>query len=248
MPRLVASALLAACLLAPGLAAGAAPVALTEPADGTVLVPGRTAVVAWEPTEAWTDEETSRIEEWEAFLSVDGGASYPYRITPHLDWDISTFRFQVPGVASDDVRLLIRMGDERREVGFEMPGRFAIARAGILFALRRPSLAASGGVARRGEAARPGDAGVGTWVEGGRRGENLRLRSATLAASLRGRAPEWNALRLQPLLVPPQRSSSAGRDSERPRQERVAVVDSTGRPDFVDSAPSILLLIQRSNT
>ena len=49
-------------------------------------------------------------EEWEAFLSFDGGATYPVRITPHLDLELRRVRWQVPAIptsvsVSDDAAL-----------------------------------------------------------------------------------------------------------------------------------------------
>ena len=49
-------------------------------------------------------------EEWEAFLSVDGGRYYAFRITPHLDIDRRRFDFLVPNVGTGNARILIRTG------------------------------------------------------------------------------------------------------------------------------------------
>src|ERR1051326_1470417 len=40
----------------------------------------------------------ANAEEWEAFLSLDGGAYYAFRITPHLDVARRTFTWVVPNV------------------------------------------------------------------------------------------------------------------------------------------------------
>ena len=65
-------------------------------------------------------------EEWEAFLSVDGGAHYAVRITPHLDASIHAYRFRVPNVAARDARILLRTGDELHERIVTVPRPFAI--------------------------------------------------------------------------------------------------------------------------
>jgi hypothetical protein len=65
-------------------------------------------------------------EEWEAFLSVDGGAHYAVRITPHLDASIRAYRFRVPNVAAHDARVLIRTGDEVHERIVSIPRSFTI--------------------------------------------------------------------------------------------------------------------------
>src|SRR5258708_1421835 len=64
--------------------------------------------------------------EWEAFLSVDGGHYYAIRITPHLDADVRSFVWRVPNVVSRNPRILIRVGDERSERAIELPGAFTI--------------------------------------------------------------------------------------------------------------------------
>ena len=58
------------------------PVELIRPMVGEVLVGGRQATVAWRPLR---ELEQLGIDEWEAFLSFDGGRHWPVRITPHLD-------------------------------------------------------------------------------------------------------------------------------------------------------------------
>ena len=65
-------------------------------------------------------------EEWEAFLSVDGGAHYAVRITPHLDASIHAYRFRVPNVATRDARVLLRTGDEVHERIVMVPRSFTI--------------------------------------------------------------------------------------------------------------------------
>jgi hypothetical protein len=87
------------------------PVELIRPLPGEVLVGGREATVAWRPLRELDD---LGIDEWEAFVSYDGGRHWPVRITPHLDIELSSFRFVVPHIPSDDVRLMLRFGDERR--------------------------------------------------------------------------------------------------------------------------------------
>src|SRR5206468_13129986 len=67
-------------------------------------------------------------QEWEAFLSLDGGAHYTIRITPHLDLAVRRVRWVVPNVDAGAARIKIRVGDERRETSFELPEIFAIAR------------------------------------------------------------------------------------------------------------------------
>ncbi len=140
-------------------------VRLLAPAGGQVLRGGGEATLAWEPA----GPLDPAIEEWEAFLSVDGGASYPVRITPHLDLDLRRVSFPVPRLPSADVRILLRLGDERDEVPVVVPVRFAISGgAGPLLSGASITLAV-------GERPRPDDLGVVAWVAGSRRGEHLEI-------------------------------------------------------------------------
>lgn len=175
MIRWAVRVLLSAIVLVAGLAGpaeagevrvltGPAPVELVRPVAGEPLVAGTRAVVEWT---AIGELPLERIEEWEAFLSFDDGGYYAVRLTPHLDLSLRRFTFPVPAVATDRARIMLRFGDEKREVGFEMPGRFTI-RWSPVPAIERPLPAVA-----LGEAARPGDDGVVAWVDGGRRGESL---------------------------------------------------------------------------
>lgn len=176
MNRIRRPSLLLACLASAGLALAFAvpalgeslPVRLMAPQAGTTLLAGSTAELEWAPLEPFA--QLTGVEEWEAFLSFDGGATYPVRITPHLDHDLRRARWQVPGVPTTEARLLLRFGDEHRELYFELPQRFSIAGApGAEWAF-----AGAGVAVAPGEPALPGHAGVVSWVEGSRRGGSLR--------------------------------------------------------------------------
>jgi hypothetical protein len=149
----------------------APPVArLLSPAAGDELTVGSLAVVEWEPAAGLA--AMPHAEEWEAFLSVDGGKTHPLRITPHLDLSIRQFTFRVPDLTSRQARLLLRFGDERREVELDAPQTFAIRRVEGTSPPPwplRPRMALT-----RGEAARAQEPGVVVWVEGDRDGEGLR--------------------------------------------------------------------------
>lgn len=137
---------------------------LVSPVDGEELVAGSVARIEWEGLDL-----PERAEEWEAFLSLDGGRTWPLRITPHLDISIRRFTFRVPDLPAREARILLRFGDERsEEVGMEAPQRFSIAPAAL------PIPRARTRVLSRGERAREGDDGVVVWVEGSRSGGGLR--------------------------------------------------------------------------
>jgi hypothetical protein len=163
---------------------------LVAPAEGAKLLPGSRAVIAWEGVDL-----PPRAVEWEAFLSVNGGKTYALRITPHLDISIRRFTFRVPSLPTSDARLMLRFGDEKREVGFEAPQRFAIATGARDWApVPRRALS-------RGETPRKGERGVVIWVEGSREGGGLReVASNEPLLGLSGVRP--GALPLFPLLWP----------------------------------------------
>src|SRR5687767_13789745 len=139
-------------------------VRLVSPQPGATLVGGSTVVLEWRPGPALAS--LPHAEEWEVFLSLDGGRTFRSRITPHLDIRMRRVTVQVPPLPSNDVRLLVRMGDERDEREQLLPGRYRIVldHAAIpVWRSRRPL---------PGEAARPGAPGVVVWVEGERDGSH----------------------------------------------------------------------------
>lgn len=150
-------------------------VEVISPSPYAPLDAGATVWLEWEAT---VDLEALGAEEWEAFLSLDGGRYYGARLTPHLDLSIRRFPVELPGLVSDDARLLLRFGDERREWEVEVPGRYRLLPDPL--PARWPAL---GG--RSGEAARPGEAEVALWVEGSRTGRGLTRRRSTDGQGLR---------------------------------------------------------------
>jgi hypothetical protein len=110
-----------AALLAATATAAAADVSLLAPGANERLDGGRDAMLSWT-----AGSLPAYAEEWEAFLSVDGGAYYAVRITPHLDTRTRTFRWHVPNVAASQARLLLRVGNERDEQIIEFPQSFTI--------------------------------------------------------------------------------------------------------------------------
>src|SRR5579872_1425653 len=96
-------------------------VRLIEPASRVDLLAGSTVPISWEATNA-----PAEVEEWEAFLSIDGGRTYPMRITPHLDASIHRFTWTVPSLPGAEVSILLRFGNEREESEFSFPERATI--------------------------------------------------------------------------------------------------------------------------
>ena len=143
---------------------------LHEPREGQVLRGGMVATVSWS-----SPQLPRFVEEWEAFLSVDGGRYYGYRITPHLDIDLRQFTFEVPNIETADARILIRAGNEHREIEVETSQAFVIERD---FARALAAVPLEVVEDERGEPARIGDRGVIEWIEGRRDGSHLETRSA----------------------------------------------------------------------
>lgn len=143
-------------------------VRLLAPAGGATLRGGSFAELRW--TSGRLPPET---EEWEAFLSVDGGKYYAYRVTPHLDIRLQRFTFVVPNVDTREARILIRTGNEVHETHIESRTLFSIVRDSNVEEIL-PRLFDSG----RGESARDGDPGVLSWTDGARNGASLTRHSA----------------------------------------------------------------------
>jgi hypothetical protein len=165
-----------AVLVLAASAARALPVQLVSPRPGATLLAGSEAELEWTSLQPLPD-----VEEWEAFLSLDGGRTYPIRITPHLDQDLRRVRWRVPGLPTSDARLLLRLGDEHRETAFELPQRFSIVEVSIL----EPAFPLATVAPAAGEPALPGHPGVVAWVEGSRRGGSIRQVVAPERLSLR---------------------------------------------------------------
>src|SRR5437867_5869915 len=178
-------------------------VEVSAPAAGTTLRGGSYALLSWRG-----ERLPTKAEEWEAFLSTDGGAHYSFRITPHLDLSLCTVTWLVPNIDARDARILIRVGDERKEHASEAPLSFSIARDS------RGELPPFGtGLVQRGEAARDGDEDVVWWAQGDRAGTRVRpvvsvvppgamesLRNVAVHDSPPAEAPEQSSLTAAPNL------------------------------------------------
>jgi hypothetical protein len=166
--RRLTTSIIALAMFAIASSAQASTLQLVAPAGGATLRGGSFAELRWSSAEL-----PAAAEEWEAFLSVDGGRYYAFRVTPHLDIELERFTFLVPNVDTSDARILIRAGDEKHETEFESAGTFSIVRdANAELAFSR--LPQSG----HGEAARNGDPEVLAWTDGARDGSGLALRSS----------------------------------------------------------------------
>ncbi|MDQ6801624.1 MAG: hypothetical protein M3041_12375 [Acidobacteriota bacterium] len=214
---------------------------LTEPLAQVEIAAGSTVSIAWEAAKL-----PPEVEEWEAFLSIDAGRSYPIRLTPHLDASIHRFAWSVPNLPGAKVTILLRFGDERHERRFVFPARARISGVAspLAFLFRPPLIEAPG----RGEAAEVEGEGVIAWVEGTRDGSSL---CEFLAAD----ALHFNRHGFQ---VPPQDECAATLGGPCGRQNSIGHPDSfchagLGRSDqaqvfnSADSVADILLTSRRRN-
>lgn len=169
--RILAFALCAFAIAVAARAARAESLQLVAPAHGAVLRGGSFAELRWTATEL-----PPSAEEWEAFLSINGGEYYAYRITPHLELELRSFTFIVPNVDTRDARILIRVGDEvHPETHFETAVTFSIVHDKRVEPVL-PRLTFFG----RGESARDGDPSVIAWTDGSRAGTGLAERCTPL--------------------------------------------------------------------
>jgi hypothetical protein len=172
MSRVIRS-LLAVALFAFATIAEASSLQLVAPANGTTLRGGSFAELRWSATQL-----PPATEEWEAFLSIDGGKYYAFRVTPHLDIHLQRFTFVVPNISTRDARILIRAGNEERETHFEPQGSFSIERDANAEVVVPRLLQL-----RRGEAARDGDPDVLSWADGARSGFGVTQQSSATKPS-----------------------------------------------------------------
>ena len=146
---------------------------VVAPANGATLRGGSFAELRWSASKL-----SPAAEEWEAFLSIDGGKYYAFRVTPHLDIDLQRFTFIVPNVDTRNARILIRTGNEVYETRFESRGSFSIVRDAKADEIV-PSPARFG----RAEAAREGDPAVVAWTDGSRNGDSVTQQSSPAVPS-----------------------------------------------------------------
>ena len=225
-PRAAASAhpapALAPLLLAafpwPAAAVAGPGVELVAPRADAVWTAGGRALLEWRERAAAPAE----FEEWEAFLSLDGGATWPYRLTPHLDRSRSRVEVELPPVPTRRARLLLRFGDESRETEWLVPGEIEILPGRRALELDPPRVAAAPG-----ESARPGEAGVTGWVEGPRDGRH--------AVRYLAHDPAWDSAAEQ--LAAGERTPTAGEVPPRPSASApLAAATRTARPRPAPSA------------
>lgn len=98
--------------------------ALTRPARAAATPWKASAVIAGNRLNVSWDSCPSGAREWEAFLSLDGGRSFPLRVTPHLSTTIRAFSWPIPWVVAENAKLRIRFGNGSSEREYDVPGEW----------------------------------------------------------------------------------------------------------------------------
>jgi hypothetical protein len=111
--------LAAALVFVAGGAVEAAP-RLSSPPPGSVVSGSDVVTIS-------VSHPPAGASEWEAFVSLDGGRSYPLRVTPHLPIGELSFPWTVPALPSADVRVKARFGGRGGEEEFVFAETFSIA-------------------------------------------------------------------------------------------------------------------------
>jgi hypothetical protein len=93
-----------------------------SPARGEALAPGAIVEVRWT---SFCAGRTGRIDEAEIILSLDGGLTFPIRVSQELDPCETRFLWRVPMLATGRARLALRTGSE----GFGETERIALTSA-----------------------------------------------------------------------------------------------------------------------
>jgi hypothetical protein len=96
-----------------GVPAAARADAFLSPGSGEALAPGSIVEVRW--TSLCDAPQDRAVDEAEIVLSLDGGKTFPIRVTPELRPCASRFLWTVPALASAHVRLALRAGVEERD-------------------------------------------------------------------------------------------------------------------------------------
>jgi hypothetical protein len=104
--RLIAAAV---ALLGAAASLAASQPAFLSPARGEALAPGAVVHVEWRS--ACESDIPPGFDEAELVLSLDGGLTYPIRVSRELDPCESTLAWRVPTIPTDSARLALRMGE-----------------------------------------------------------------------------------------------------------------------------------------
>jgi hypothetical protein len=106
----VCAAALCALAAAPAVKASSP---FAAPSAGESLAPGSIVEVHW--TSLCDDLRHRDLDEAEIVLSLDGGRTFPIRVSPELSSSSTRFLWTVPSLPAAHARLAIRAGDDERD-------------------------------------------------------------------------------------------------------------------------------------
>ncbi|MGH9441689.1 MAG: hypothetical protein ACRD16_05400 [Thermoanaerobaculia bacterium] len=203
-------ALFFALIFSPALARG-----VPSPARVSAKVAKGALEISWEsfPPEA---------REWEAFLSLDEGRSFPLRVTPHLERSVRSFSWPIPWILDEHARLRIRLGDGDTEREFELAGNLRLAPARGA----RPLLASNRDIA---ESPAPGEEQTTAWAEWAGSGPRMVVPAAPAGA--RGTS-EWRSGRTARVALPSKKIATPGPARGPQRTSRPAQAGAPRLPAF----------------
>jgi hypothetical protein len=119
---------LAAAISAPALADASG---FASPRAGATLTGGSIAEVRWRALDAGPTTDVG-LDEAELVLSLDGGRTFPIRVSAELEPDASSYRWRVPSFRTASARLALRVGaghERGRERLLRISDEFAISAA-----------------------------------------------------------------------------------------------------------------------
>ena len=89
---------------------------MISPGAGEALAPGAVVEVRWASLcDVARGGEKREIDEAEVVLSLDGGRTFPIRVTPELRPCTTRFLWTVPALPTIHARLALRAGSEQRD-------------------------------------------------------------------------------------------------------------------------------------
>jgi hypothetical protein len=174
--------------------------ALARPARAATTPGKASARIAENRLNVFWESCPPGAREWEAFLSLDGGRSFPLRVTPHLSTAVRSFSWPIPWILAEDAKLRIRFGDGISEREFDVDGGWTLVPA-------RDSRPLSPESRDFAEGPAPGEEQTAAWVEW----NGSRARTVVPAAPPGARSSsEWRRPGTSWLALPSRRLAAAG--------------------------------------
>jgi len=101
-------------------ATGSSAPTLLVPSAGESLVAGSDVTLRWDAQLPACSR--GLLGEQEVYLSLDGGRTFPYRVTPRLAYDARTWVWRIPNLPAEQAVVDLRFGCEEQPGGCELGG------------------------------------------------------------------------------------------------------------------------------